>query len=115
MVHDLIFYSMRDFSLFSTGWIIGKIFRLDRFLCPATSCFLVMEKVILNLHDLSRLFCISDITVLSLDPTSPIEEKVPIEVDQPGQTRIQRIGQQLTELKPIAVGQDNVKRNLKSA
>ncbi len=50
------------------------------------------EKVTLSLHALSRLFCISDITAYHLDPTMTIEEKVPIEIDQPEHYRIQRIG-----------------------
>lgn len=51
----------------------------------------VMEEIILKLHNLSRLFCISDITALNLDPTSTIEEKVPIEIDQPVHPRITRV------------------------
>ncbi len=49
------------------------------------------EKIILKLHDFSRLFCISDITAYNLDPTITIEEKVPIEIDQPDHARIQRV------------------------
>jgi len=52
----------------------------------------VVEKIILSLHDFSRFFCISDITAYHLDPTVTIEEKVPIEIDQPEHKRIQRIG-----------------------
>lgn len=51
----------------------------------------ILERIILKLHNLSRLFCISDITALNLDPTRTIEEKVPIEIDQPEGRRIQRI------------------------
>jgi len=50
-----------------------------------------LENFTLTLHGLSRLFCISDIKALQLDPTNTIEEKVPITIDQPLGVRIKRV------------------------
>ncbi|MGE5419050.1 MAG: KUP/HAK/KT family potassium transporter, partial [Chloroflexota bacterium] len=60
-----------------------------------------MEKIIMKLHDLSRLFCISDITAFHLDVTSTIEEKVPIEIEHPEHQKIKRIGPRLQSVKPL--------------
>ena len=49
------------------------------------------ENFTLTLHGLSRLFCISDIKALQLDPTNTIEEQVPITIDQPIGQRIKRV------------------------
>jgi KUP system potassium uptake protein len=49
-----------------------------------------LENFTLTLHGLSRLFCISDIKALQLDPTNTIEEQVPITIDQPVGLRIRR-------------------------
>jgi KUP system potassium uptake protein len=49
-----------------------------------------LENFTLTLHGLSRLFCISDIKALQLDPTNTIEEQVPITIDQPVGQRIKR-------------------------
>ncbi|HLN55751.1 MAG TPA: KUP/HAK/KT family potassium transporter [Bacteroidales bacterium] len=75
---------------------------IDRVM-PRDTRLPVMEKVILKLHDFSRLFCISDITAYNLDPTSTIEEKVPIEIEQPELVRIQRIGPVAPVLKTMPV------------
>jgi KUP system potassium uptake protein len=50
-----------------------------------------IENFTLTLHGLSRLFCISDIKALQLDPTNTIEEQVPITIDQPKGLRIKRV------------------------
>ena len=50
-----------------------------------------VENFTLTLHGLSRLFCISDIKALQLDPTNTIEEQVPITIDQQIGTRIKRV------------------------
>ena len=50
-----------------------------------------LENFTLTLHGLSRLFCISDIKALQLDPTNTIEEQVPITIDQPIGLRIKRV------------------------
>jgi len=50
-----------------------------------------LENFTLTLHGLSRLFCISDIKALQLDPTNTIEEQVPITIDQPLGVRIKRV------------------------
>jgi KUP system potassium uptake protein len=50
------------------------------------------EKLVLALHKISRLFCISDLSAYNLDSTITIEEKVPIIKDQSEQPRITRIG-----------------------
>jgi KUP system potassium uptake protein len=50
-----------------------------------------LENFTLTLHGLSRLFCISDIKALQLDPTNTIEEQVPITIDQPLGLRIKRV------------------------
>jgi KUP system potassium uptake protein len=50
-----------------------------------------IENFTLTLHGISRLFCISDIKALQLDPTNTIEEQVPITIDQPIGQRIKRI------------------------
>jgi KUP system potassium uptake protein len=62
-----------------------------------------IEKIILKLHSFSRLFCISDVDAYNLDPTSTIEEKVPIEIDQPEARRIHRIGLPEKTPKPIMI------------
>jgi KUP system potassium uptake protein len=49
------------------------------------------ENFTLALHSISRLFCISDIKALQLDPTNTIEEQVPITIDQPIGQRIKRV------------------------
>ncbi|MBG0860893.1 MAG: KUP/HAK/KT family potassium transporter [Bacteroidales bacterium] len=49
------------------------------------------ENITLLLHNISRLFCISDVTALNLDATNTIEEKVPIIVNQPITQRIYRM------------------------
>jgi KUP system potassium uptake protein len=49
------------------------------------------ENFTLALHGISRLFCISDIKALQLDPTNTIEEQVPITIDQPIGQRIKRV------------------------
>jgi KUP system potassium uptake protein len=48
------------------------------------------ENIILGLHNISRLICISDIKALQLDATNTIEEKVPISINQPVNERISR-------------------------
>ena len=48
------------------------------------------KKVILFLHNISRLLSISDLKALHLDPSMTIEEKVPILVDNPSGERIKR-------------------------
>ena len=48
------------------------------------------ENVTLALHNISRLFCISDVNALQLDGTITIEEKVPITINQPVYARIVR-------------------------
>lgn len=48
------------------------------------------ENITLALHNVSRLFCISDINALHLDPTNTIEEKVPITISQRIDERIAR-------------------------
>jgi KUP system potassium uptake protein len=50
-----------------------------------------IENFTLTLHSISRLFCISDIKALQLDPTNTIEEQVPITIDQPIGQRIKRV------------------------
>lgn len=50
-----------------------------------------MENITLALHSLSRLLCISDVKALQLDSTNTIEERVPITIDQPVETRISRL------------------------
>jgi KUP system potassium uptake protein len=50
-----------------------------------------IENLILALHSVSRLVCISDIKALQLDAANTIEEKVPITIDQPVPFRIKRI------------------------
>jgi KUP system potassium uptake protein len=50
-----------------------------------------IENFTLTLHGISRLFCISDIKALQLDPTNTIEEQVPITIDQPFGQRIKRV------------------------
>jgi KUP system potassium uptake protein len=50
-----------------------------------------IENFTLTLHGISRLFCISDIKALQLDPTNTIEEQVPITIDQPIGQRIKRV------------------------
>jgi KUP system potassium uptake protein len=50
-----------------------------------------LENFTLTLHGLSRMFCISDIKALQLDPTNTIEEQVPITIDQPLGLRIKRV------------------------
>jgi KUP system potassium uptake protein len=63
-----------------------------------------MERIVLALHKLSRLFCISDVSAFNLDSTITIEEKVPIIKEQPEQPRIKRIG-----LKTEPVAQTGIK------
>lgn len=75
---------------------------IDRIM-PSDIRLPIMEKIIMKLHDFSRLFCISDITAYHLDPTSTIEEKVPIEIDQPEHLRIQRIDKPMLQVKTAAV------------
>jgi KUP system potassium uptake protein len=48
------------------------------------------ENIILGLHNISRLICISDIKALQLDETNTIEEKVPITINQSVTERILR-------------------------
>jgi KUP system potassium uptake protein len=50
-----------------------------------------IENITLALHSLSRLFCISDVKALQLDSANTIEERVPITIDQPVETRITRL------------------------
>ena len=50
-----------------------------------------LENFTLTLHGFSRMFCISDIKALQLDPTNTIEEQVPITIDQPLGLRIKRV------------------------
>jgi KUP system potassium uptake protein len=50
-----------------------------------------MENITLALHSLSRLLCISDVKALQLDSANTIEERVPITIDQPFETRISRL------------------------
>ncbi|MGC1390445.1 MAG: KUP/HAK/KT family potassium transporter [Bacteroidales bacterium] len=50
-----------------------------------------MESVTMVLHQLSRMFCISDVKALQLDSANTIEEQVPITINQPVKTRIRRI------------------------
>jgi KUP system potassium uptake protein len=50
-----------------------------------------MENITLGLHSLSRLLCISDVKALQLDSANTIEERVPITIDQPVETRISRL------------------------
>jgi KUP system potassium uptake protein len=50
-----------------------------------------MDNIILALHSLSRLLCISDVKALQLDSANTIEEQVPITIDQPIETRISRL------------------------
>jgi KUP system potassium uptake protein len=50
-----------------------------------------MENITLALHSLSRLLCISDVKALQLDSANTIEERVPITIDQPVETRITRL------------------------
>jgi KUP system potassium uptake protein len=50
-----------------------------------------MENITLALHSLSRLLCISDVKALQLDSANTIEERVPITIDQPVETRISRL------------------------
>ena len=59
------------------------------------------EKLILALHNLSRHICISDVTVLNLDATNTIEEKVPISVNKPYGERIKRAEMDFDQLKAI--------------
>ena len=59
------------------------------------------EKLILALHNLSRHICISDVTVLNLDSTNTIEEKVPISVNKPYGERIKRAEMDFDQLKAI--------------
>ncbi len=49
------------------------------------------ENIILALHAISRLFCISDVKALQLDSSNTIEEQVPITIDQPIDKRITRV------------------------
>jgi KUP system potassium uptake protein len=49
-----------------------------------------MENIILKLHSISRLFCISDISALQLDSCNTFEERVPIIINQPISERITR-------------------------
>ncbi|HEX2970129.1 MAG TPA: KUP/HAK/KT family potassium transporter [Bacteroidales bacterium] len=63
---------------------------IDRVM-PKDARLPAIENIILKLHNFSRLFCISDLVAYNLDPTSTIEEKVPIEIDQPEHIRIKRI------------------------
>ena len=49
------------------------------------------ENIILGLHNISRLICISDIKALQLDATNTIEEKVSIDINQTFNGRISRI------------------------
>ena len=49
------------------------------------------ENLILSLHRISRLFCISDVSAFNLDTTNTIEEKVPIIVKQSDKERIKRV------------------------
>ena len=50
-----------------------------------------LENIILALHSISRIICISDVNALRLDSTNTIEEKVPITINQPITERIGRI------------------------
>ena len=52
---------------------------------------LTSEKVILFLHNISRLLSIPDVKALHLDSSMTIEEKVPILIDNPPGNRIRRI------------------------
>ena len=49
------------------------------------------ENITLALHNVSRLFCISDVNALHLDPSGTIEEKVPISVNYTINERIVRM------------------------
>ncbi len=77
---------------------------LKKYAIPADFKFVLIDRVMprdyklsnienftLAIHGLSRLFCISDIKALQLDPTNTIEEQVPITIDQPIGQRIKRI------------------------
>jgi KUP system potassium uptake protein len=50
------------------------------------------ERITLMLHRISRILCISDVRALTLDPTSTIEEKVPITAKNFDTNRIKRAG-----------------------
>lgn len=50
-----------------------------------------LQNITLSLHNISRLFCISDVKALHLDLTNTIEEKVPITISQPVIGRIKRV------------------------
>ncbi|HLN20542.1 MAG TPA: KUP/HAK/KT family potassium transporter [Bacteroidales bacterium] len=63
---------------------------IDRIM-PHNPGMALTDKIILALHNFSRLFCISDTTAYHLDPTITIEEKVPIEIIDSEPARIKRI------------------------
>ena len=59
------------------------------------------ENFTLFLHGISRLFCISDINALKLDPTNTYEEMVPISVDKPMNERITRSKKQCNQTSSV--------------
>ncbi len=64
--------------------LIERIMLKDYQLLPS-------EKLTLTLYNIARLFCISEVNALSLDPTNTIEEKVPLTIKQSPSKRISRI------------------------
>ena len=67
-----------------------KFILIDRIM-PRDYKLSTMENFTLSLHSISRLFCISDVKALHLDPCITIEEKVPITINQPIDLRISRM------------------------
>jgi KUP system potassium uptake protein len=67
-----------------------KYVLIDRVM-PRDYLLSTIENLTLFLHGISRLVGISDIKALQLDPSSTIEERVPITIDQPDPVKIKRI------------------------
>ncbi|HUX58145.1 MAG TPA: KUP/HAK/KT family potassium transporter [Bacteroidales bacterium] len=67
-----------------------KFILIDRIM-PRDYKLSTIENFTLVLHSISRLFCISDVKALHLDPCITSEEKVPITINQPIEKRISRL------------------------
>ncbi len=62
---------------------------LDRIMSPNNK-LTAWETLTMGLHDITRRISITDVKALGLDTSNVIEEKVPIEIDQPLTQRIRR-------------------------
>jgi KUP system potassium uptake protein len=67
-----------------------KYILIDRIM-PRDYNLSYLKNIIIILHSISRLLCISDVNALHLDSTNTVEEQVPISINQQNNERINRI------------------------